>query len=228
MARMALPLGQEDQHKLTEKKEDSAPSRRTDVFLPVLFCSPTMELGVDISALNAVYLRNMPPTPANYAQRSGRAGRSGQAALVITYCSAQGPHDQYYFGRAAAMVSGIVRPPALDLANRDLIEAHLHAVWLAEAGAGTAADIPHVLDLTVGRSAGAEGHRGSFPSGAHNASVTAMRRILDSVETGTNARAAPGRSIASLREAQRRPKRFANFSEAFDRWRQLYGAPASS
>ena len=33
--------------------------------LPILFCSPTMELGVDISALNAVYLRNVPPTPAN-------------------------------------------------------------------------------------------------------------------------------------------------------------------
>jgi ATP-dependent helicase YprA (DUF1998 family) len=41
--------------------------------LPALFCSPTMELGVDISTLNAVYLRNVPPTPANYAQRSGRA-----------------------------------------------------------------------------------------------------------------------------------------------------------
>ena len=42
--------------------------------LPILFCSPTMELGVDISTLNAVYMRNVPPTPANYAQRSGRAG----------------------------------------------------------------------------------------------------------------------------------------------------------
>ncbi|MDO9105700.1 MAG: DEAD/DEAH box helicase [Methylovulum sp.] len=99
--------------------------------LPVMFCSPTMELGVDISALNTVYLRNVPPTPANYAQRSGRAGRSGQQALVITYCAALSPHDQWFFQNADKMVYGIVKPPTLDLANRDLVESHLNAVWLA-------------------------------------------------------------------------------------------------
>lgn len=59
--------------------------------LPILYCSPTMELGVDISQLNVVNMRNVPPTPANYAQRSGRAGRSGQPALVFTYCTTGSP-----------------------------------------------------------------------------------------------------------------------------------------
>src|SRR5207302_8794461 len=97
--------------------------RRGD--LPVLYCSPTMELGVDIADLNAVNMRNVPPTPANYAQRSGRAGRSGQPALVLTYCSSLSPHDQYFFRRQKDMVAGQVAPPRLDLANEDLVRAHL-------------------------------------------------------------------------------------------------------
>jgi ATP-dependent helicase YprA (DUF1998 family) len=79
----------EDQRKIKNAKDEMRQAGEPDVFLPALFCSSTMELGVDISALNAVYLRNVPPTPANYAQRSGRAGRSGQAALVVTYCNLQ-------------------------------------------------------------------------------------------------------------------------------------------
>lgn len=100
--------------------------------LRTMFCSPTMELGVDIASLNTVYLRNVPPTPANYAQRSGRAGRSGQPALVLSYCAALSPHDQYFFQDPVRMVHGQVSPPTLDLCNEDLIASHLHAVWLNE------------------------------------------------------------------------------------------------
>src|SRR5690606_35296421 len=115
--------------------------------LPALVCSPTMELGVDVSALTAVYLRKVPPTPANYVQRAGRAGRSGQAALVVTYCAARSPHDQYFFRDPRAMVHGVVRPPLLDLANRELIESHLQAVWLSCTGMELNGSIAELLQL---------------------------------------------------------------------------------
>ena len=131
---------------LREERE----GRFREATLPVLFCSPTMELGVDISELNVVNLRNVPPTPANYAQRSGRAGRSGQPALVFTYCAAGSPHDQYFFRRPQLMVSGQVTPPRLELANEDLVRAHVQALWLSASGLDLGGSLRDVLDVGEG------------------------------------------------------------------------------
>lgn len=136
----------------TAQVDPSERERREEKFregkLPILYCSPTMELGIDIRDLNAVNLRNVPPTPANYAQRSGRAGRSGQPALVFTYCSTYRSHDQYFFRRPERMVAGAVAPPRIDLANESLVRAHVHAIWLAESGIDLRSSLSDVLDVS--------------------------------------------------------------------------------
>ena len=217
--------GQKEQEELTEKAKEVRDLGESNRFLPVLFCSPTMELGVDISALNAVYLRNIPPTPANYAQRSGRAGRSGQAALVLTYASAQGPHDQYFFRDPKAMVHGEVRAPMLDLANRDLVDSHLHAVWLACTEKPLDPAISELLVLPDPERPLRADVREPMQQPRVAAEATArMGRVLDLVADDLTPEAAPwytGRDEHARLVADGALKRF---DKAFDRWRELFRA----
>ncbi|MBM3559309.1 MAG: DUF1998 domain-containing protein, partial [Alphaproteobacteria bacterium] len=217
--------GDDDRKRIAENAEAMRQAGEPTTFLPALVCSPTMELGVDISALNAVYLRNVPPTPANYAQRSGRAGRSGQAAYIVTYCAAQSPHDQYFFRSPEAMVAGIVRAPTLELSNQDLIESHLHALWLSETKAELSADIAKVLDLQqVPQPLRSDiQQKVSAPSVLPGARMR-MRRLLGMVADALSPENAPwAGDLGELagRIAAAAPKRF---DDAFERWRDLYAA----
>jgi len=190
--------------------------------LPVLYCSPTMELGIDISTLNTVYMRNVPPTPANYAQRGGRAGRSGQAALIVAYCTALSPHDQWFFSHKSDMVYGKVKTPLFDLANQELITSHLHSIWLQALGVNLPPGIREILDIEK------EGlpiqddyiekmnnHEALEKAIGHAKSIcNELRKILND--------AAPWLSDNFI-EAEYK-KVFTAFDESFDRWRELYRA----
>jgi hypothetical protein len=217
--------GKQEREELEAKKDQLREIGEVPRFLPALFCSPTMELGVDISALNAVYLRNIPPTPANYAQRSGRAGRSGQAALVLTYCAALSPHDQYFFRDPRLMVHGEVRPPLLDLANQELVESHLQAVWLACTREPLSPAISTLLVLDDPKRPVRPDVR--EPMAQEAVTTEAVRRIrrvlkmLDGELTGKRAPWYPGKEAFATKVAT---EGLGRFERSFTRWRDLLRA----
>lgn len=97
----------------------------------ILSCSTTFELGVDLGELETIFLRNVPPEPSNYIQRSGRAGRRlSSVGFTLTFSQLRS-HDLTYFKEPEKMVNGKINPPVVEIYNDKIVRRHLHSIVLS-------------------------------------------------------------------------------------------------
>jgi DEAD/DEAH box helicase domain-containing protein len=95
--------------------------------LNLLSCSTTMEMGVDIGGISIVLMNNVPPKPANYLQRAGRAGRrSENRSLSITFCPAN-PVGEEVLQNPKWALTHSVEMPRVQLTSRPIIQRHINS-----------------------------------------------------------------------------------------------------
>ncbi|MDI6749483.1 MAG: DEAD/DEAH box helicase [Rhodocyclaceae bacterium] len=99
--------------------------------LNLLSCSTTMEMGIDIGGISQVAMNNVPPHPANYLQRAGRAGRRRESrSLAMTLCRSN-PHDQAVFRNTRWAFDTQLPVPRVSLDSPIIVQRHVHSLLLS-------------------------------------------------------------------------------------------------
>ena len=144
-----------------EVEEAFKEARRADA-PNLLTCTPTLEMGIDVGDLSSTMVCSIPPTPTNYLQRIGRAGRATGNALVLALANVR-PHDLYFFDDPFEMISGSVTPPGCYLDAPEMLKRQYLAfcmdTWCREDPAAVSAGLPNRVMNLLAQSRG-----GGFPA----------------------------------------------------------------